>query len=139
MAEISGNHNRDIKNAKNLILSAKKAGFDAVKLQTYKPDTITLKSNKKDFLLPKNSPWVKKNLWNLYKDASTPWHWHKILFEYAKKLKIQIFSSPCDESAVDLLETLNCQIYKIPSPEINHIPLLEKVAKLKKILSSQLD
>ena len=60
VAEISGNHNRDIKNAKNLILSAKKAGFDAVKLQTYKPDTITLKSNKKDFLLPKNSPWVKK-------------------------------------------------------------------------------
>ena len=133
VAEISGNHNKKINHAKRLIYSAKKAGFNAVKLQTYTADTITLNSSKKDFLLPKNSPWnKKKNLWNLYKSASTPWNWHHELFKFAKKLKINIFSSPCDESAVEYLESINCEIYKIPSPEITHIPLLEKVAKTKK-------
>ena len=133
VAELSGNHNGSLLEAKKLIRYAKIAGADAVKLQTYKADTITLKSNKKDFRISKYSPWKKyKNFWNLYRKASTPWSWHKELFRVARKNKIEIFSSPFDESAVDFLEKLNCPAYKIASPEINHIPLLEKVAKTGK-------
>ena len=133
VAELSGNHNGSIRRAKKLIKLAKMAGADAVKLQTYTADTITIKSNKRDFKIKGNSPWKKyKNFWNLYKKASTPWNWHKELFKFAKKTKIEIFTSPFDESAVDFLEDLNCPAYKIASPEINHVPLLEKVAKTKK-------
>lgn len=133
VAELSGNHNQSLGRAKKLIKYAKLAGADAVKLQTYTADTITLKSDKKDFRIKKNSPWKKyKNFWNLYTAASTPWIWHKELFKTAKRYNIEIFSSPFDESAVDFLESLNCPAYKIASPEINHIPLIEKVAKTKK-------
>ena len=141
VAEMSGNHNGKISRALKIIHSAKKAGANAVKLQTYTADSITLKSNRKDFIISRDSPWFKKkNLWNLYKFAHTPIEWHKRLFQEAKKIKIEIFSSPFDESAVDFLEKLNCPAYKIASPEINHIPLLEKVAKTKKpvILSTGL-
>jgi len=141
VAEMSGNHNGKISRALKIIHSAKKAGANAVKLQTYTADSITLKSNRKDFIISRDSPWFKKkNLWNLYKFAHTPIEWHKRLFQEAKKMKIEIFSSPFDESAVDFLEKLNCPAYKIASPEINHIPLLEKVAKTKKpvILSTGL-
>ena len=133
VAELSGNHAGNLKRAKKLILEAKKAGADAVKLQTYTADTITLNSNNKDFKIKESSPWkIKKNLWSLYKEAHTPWKWHKPLFLYAKKIRIEIFSSPFDESAVNLLEKLKCPAYKIASAEINHIPLLQKVAKTKK-------
>tara|TARA_B110000238_G_C16117295_1_gene435482 strand:+ start:871 stop:1926 length:1056 start_codon:yes stop_codon:yes gene_type:complete len=133
IAEMSGNHNSSLSKAMKIILAAKKCGACAIKLQTYTADTITIKSNKKDFLIPKNSPWSKKkNLWNLYNYAHTPWAWHKKLFDYANKIGIEIFSSPFDDSAVDLLESLNCKAYKIASSEINHIPLLERVAKTKK-------
>ena len=133
IAELSGNHNGNINIAKKLILNAKKCGADAVKLQTYKPDTITLKSNNKDFLINQTSPWKKnKTLWDLYKKAHTPWEWHQALFKFAKKNGIIIFSSPFDESAVDLLEKLKCPAYKIASAELNHFPLLEKIAKTKK-------
>ena len=133
VAELSGNHNGSLAEAKKLIKYAKIAGADAVKLQTYKAETITLKSDNKEFRINKNSPWKKyKNFWNLYKKAATPWNWHKQLFKVAKKNKIEIFSSPFDETAVDFLEKLNCPAYKIASPEINHIPLIEKVAKTKK-------
>ena len=141
VAELSGNHNQSLARAKKLIKLAKLAGADAVKLQTYTADTITLKSNSKDFKIQKNSPWAKyKNFWNLYNYASTPCSWHKELFRTAKKNNIEIFSSPFDETAVDFLETLNCPAYKIASPEINHIPLIKKVAKTKKpvILSTGL-
>ena len=141
VAELSRNHNQSVDRAKRLIKSAKLAGADAVKLQTYTADTITLKSNKKDFRIKGNSPWKRyKNFWKLYNKASTPLQWHKELFEYAKKIKIEIFTSPFDESAVDYLEKLKCPAYKIASPEINHIPLLEKVARTKKpiILSNGL-
>ena len=132
VAELSGNHNGRLDIAKKLILEAKKSGADAVKLQTYKPDTITLKSNKKDFTIA-NTPWKnEKNYWSLYKKAHTPWDWHKKLFLYAKKIDIEIFSSPFDESAVDLLENLGCKAYKIASAEINHIPLIKKIALTKK-------
>ena len=133
IAEMSGNHNASLNTAMKIILAAKKCGASAIKLQTYTADTITIKSNKKDFLIPKSSPWSKKkNLWNLYNYAHTPWSWHKKLFNYANKIGIEIFSSPFNESAVDFLESLNCKAYKIASSEINHIPLLERVAKTKK-------
>jgi len=141
IAEMSGNHNSSLSEAIKIIKKAKKCGANAIKLQTYTADTITLKSNKRDFLIPKNSPWYKKkNLWNLYNHAKTPWEWHKKLFKIAKKIGIEIFSSPFDETAVDFLEKLNCPAYKIASSEINHIPLLEKVSKTKKpvILSTGL-
>ena len=133
VAELSGNHKGKFSRIKNLIIKAKQAGADLIKLQTYTPDTITLKSNKKDFRINKNTPWKKdKNLWDLYNKAYTPWKWHKKIFDLGKKLKIDIFSSPFDKTAVDLLESLNCPAYKIASAEINHIPLLIKVAKTKK-------
>ncbi len=133
IAEMSGNHNSSISKAMKIILAAKNCGANAIKLQTYTPDTITIKSNKKDFQISKKSPWKnKKNLWNLYNYAHTPWSWHKKLFDYAKKIGIEIFSTPFDETAVDFLETLNCKAYKIASSEINHIPLIKRVAETKK-------
>ena len=141
VAEISGNHNGKISSIFKMIDKAKKIGVDAIKIQTFTADTITLNTNKKDFLLKKNSPWLRyKNLWSLYNKAHTPWNWHREIFNYAKKKKMIIFSSPFDETAVDLLESLSCPVYKIASPEINHIPLIKKVAKTKKpiILSNGL-
>lgn len=133
IAEMSGNHNSSISKAMKIILAAKNCGANAIKLQTYTPDTITIKSNKKDFQISRKSPWKnRKNLWNLYNYAHTPWSWHKKLFDYAKKIGIEIFSTPFDETAVDFLETLNCKAYKIASSEINHIPLIKKVAETKK-------
>ena len=133
IAEMSGNHNYSINQAMKIILAAKNCGANAIKLQTYTADTITIKSNKKDFQISKKSPWKnKKNLWSLYNYAHTPWSWHKKLFNYAKKIGIEIFSTPFDETAVDFLEKLNCKAYKIASSEINHIPLIKKVAKTKK-------
>ena len=131
IAEISANHNGSLINAKNLIKDAKKYGADYVKLQTYTPETMTLNSKKKDFVISKGL-WEKTSLWDLYKKAQTPFEWQKKLFDYAAKIKIKCFSTPFDETAVDLLEKLNCPIYKIASFEMNHIPLIEKVAKTKK-------
>ena len=141
IAEMSGNHNQSLNIALKIVRAAAKVGVHAIKLQTYKADTITLKCKKKDFAIGKSSPWKKSKLmWNLYNNASTPWKWHKKLFHEARKNKLEIFSSPFDESAVDFLENLNCPAYKIASPEINHFPLLKKVAKTKKpvILSTGL-
>ncbi len=110
---------------------AKKYGAHAVKLQTYTPDTLTIKSNRPDFKI-REGLWNGKTLWDLYEKAQTPFGWHKELFNYAKKLKITCFSTPFDETAVDLLESLNCPLYKIASFEMNHIPLIKKIAKTKK-------
>jgi sialic acid synthase SpsE len=131
VAEISANHNGSILHAKKLIKIAKKYGADAVKLQTYTADTITLKSNNSDFRI-RGGLWNGKTLYDLYQKAQTPFEWHKELFDYAKKLKIICFSTPFDNTAVDLLETLNCPFYKVASFEINHIPLITKIAKTKK-------
>ena len=141
VAEMSGNHGGSYKRAVKILEAAKRAGANAIKLQTYTADTLTLKTYKKDFLIPKNSPWSNyKNLWNLYNYAFTPWEWQKKIFAKARKLGMEIFSSPFDEKAVDFLKSLNCCAYKIASSEINHIPLLEKVAETKKpiILSTGL-
>ena len=131
VAEISANHNGSLIHAKKLIKTAKEYGADAVKLQTYTPETMTIKSNKKDFVI-KEGIWNGYNLWNLYEKAQTPFEWHRELFEYAKKLGIVCFSTPFDESAVDLLESLNCPFYKVASFEMTHIPLIKKIANTKK-------
>ena len=133
VAEMSANHSGSIKNAFKIIKEAKDAGADAIKIQSYEPDTITLNTNSTDFLIDKKSPWADyKNLWNLYDIAKTPFNWHKDLFDYAKSINIEIFSTPFDETSVDLLEQLNAPAYKIASPEIINIPLLKKVALTKK-------
>ena len=131
VAEISANHCGSIKLAKQLIKSAKKNGADAVKLQTYTPETMTINSSHKKFLI-KEGIWKGYKLWDLYKEAHTPLEWHKELFKFAKLNKIKIFSTPFDETAVDFLESLNVQIYKIASFENTHLPLIKKVALTKK-------
>ena len=133
IAEMSGNHGGSIEGALEVIRAAHKTGANAVKLQPYTPDTITLNSDKPDFQIPSTNPWSKhSSLYELYKKAYTPWEWHEALFAEAKKLGIEIFSSPFDETAVDLLESLGAPAYKIASPEITHIPLIERVAKTGK-------
>lgn len=134
IAELSGNHNGQLSNALKLVDLAAKSGVDAIKLQTYTPETITLNSNKKDFLIKdKKNPWKKnRNLFELYKKAHTPWSWHKKIFDRAKKKKLIYFSSPFDETAVDFLEKLNVPAYKIASFENTHFPLLKKVAQTGK-------
>ena len=131
IAEISANHGGSISNAKKLIRMAKIYGANAVKLQTYTPQTITLNSKRDEFKI-KNGLWRNYTLWNLYKKAQTPFEWHKELFDYAQKIKITCFSTPFDETAVDLLESLNCPFYKVASFEMNHIPLIKKIAKTRK-------
>lgn len=132
IAEMSANHSRDIKKAFKIIDEAKKMGVDAIKIQLYKADKITINSNTKDFRI--NHPkWKKyKNFYNLYKNAETPYHWYKKLKKYCYKKKIIFFSSVFDLETVDFLKKQNCPIYKIASPEITDIPLLEKVATTKK-------
>ena len=133
IAEISANHKQKINYAYRLIKFAKFAGADAIKLQTFKPEKITLNSNNKDFIISdKNSPWYKKKLFNLFKEAYTPWSWHEKLFKYANRLGLDYFSTPFHEDAVDFLETLKVPYYKISSFENNHLPLIDKVSKLKK-------
>ncbi len=133
VAEISANHNNSLNRTLKLIDAAKNAGADAIKIQTYKPDTITLKSKKKDFLINnKKSLWFGKYLYELYSKGSLPWEWHKAVFERAKKNKITCFSTPFDETAVNFLEKLKCPLYKVASFENNHVPLIEKLISLKK-------
>ena len=131
IAEISANHCGSFLIAKKLIKCAKQNGADAVKLQTYTPETMTINSSKKYFKI-KDGLWKGYTLWDLYQKAHTPLSWHKKLFNYAKKLKIQIFSTPFDETAVDFLEKLRCPMYKVSSFEMTDIPLIKKIAKTKK-------
>ena len=131
IAEVSANHNGSIKNAKKLIQIAKKSGADAVKFQTFTPESLTIKSKKKDFIVKKGL-WKNYSLWELYNKAQTPYSWFEELFEYSKKLKIHMFSTPFDDNAVDLLESLNCPFYKVASFEMNHMPLLKKISSTKK-------
>ena len=114
IAEMSANHNGDINNAYKIIDMAKSSGADCVKLQTYTPDTLTIDSKLPDFQLT-DGLWAGQSLYELYECAFMPWEWHKPLFDYAKKVGITIFSSPFDNTAVDLLEDLNTLAYKIAS------------------------
>ena len=130
IAEISANHNQSISKALRIIKGAAKAGVDAVKLQTYTADTMTIK--KKNIIKDKKSPWRGRDLYGLYEKGSTPWKWHKKLFSYAKKLGLIVFSTPFDDSSVDFLKKLNVPLYKISSFEITYLPLIKKVALTKK-------
>ena len=131
IAEMSANHNGDINNAYKIIDMAKTAGADAVKLQTYKPDTITMDMRTPEFMI-EGGLWDGQSLYELYESAFMPWEWHKPLFEYAQKIDITIFSSPFDNTAVDLLEGLNTPAYKIASFEAIDLPLIKYVAQTGK-------
>ncbi len=132
VAELSGNHGGKKKNVFKAIDLISKSGANAIKLQSYEPNTITLNSKKKYFFIDDNSIWRGKYLYDLYKSAYTPFSWHEDIFKYAKKKGLLIFSSPFDKSSVDMLEKLGCPCYKIASPEITDLELINYASKTKK-------
>ena len=133
VAEISANHNGDKNACIDLIDIAASAGADAVKFQTYTADTITLNTNFPDFIIPEDSPWSSYGtLHKLYSHASTPWEWTEDLFRYARSKDLYAFSSAFDETALDFLESLEVPFHKIASPEINHFPLIARIASTGK-------
>lgn len=128
IAELSANHGQDIKIAKDTIKAAKEAGADAIKLQTYTADTITIDCKNDYFKINSGTIWDGRTLYDLYKEAYTPWEWHEELMDYAKELDLVCFSSPFDNTAVDFLESLKVPAYKVASFEITDIPLIEYIA-----------
>jgi pseudaminic acid synthase len=130
IAEMSGNHNQSLERALEIVEAAARSGAHALKLQTYTADTITMRGAYT--IEDKNSLWVGSELYDLYQQAYTPWEWHQPIFERARALGMDAFSSPFDETAVDFLETLNVPLYKIASFENTHHPLLRKVARTGK-------
>ena len=131
IAELSANHGGSIERAKNTIKKAKDSGASAIKIQTYTPDTMTIRCKRDDFKIA-DGIWKGYNLYDLYEKAYTPYEWHKELFEYASKIGITIFSTPFDETAIDLLEGLKTPAYKIASFELVDLPLIKLIAKKNK-------
>ncbi len=132
IAELSANHGGDIEIAKKTIKEAKRAGANAIKLQTYTADTLTLDCDREDFIIKGGTIWDGKKLYDLYKEAYTPWEWHRELFDYAREIDIDIFSSPFDKSAVDFLEQFSPSAYKIASFEITDYELVRYTASKKR-------
>jgi len=132
VAELSANHQGSLQTALQTIKAAKEIGANAIKLQTYQANTITLNSKKEDFIISGGTLWDNKSLYELYESTHTPWHWHKELFAYARSLGIDIFSSPFDKSAVDFLEQFNPSAYKIASFEITDYELVRYTASKQK-------
>ena len=132
VAEISANHNGSLNLLKRTMLAAKKCGADAVKIQSYQANTMTLNFKNEHFQINDKSIWKGQNLYSLYKSAETPFKWHKDIFRFARKIDILCFSAPFDISAVNLLEKCGCPIYKIASPEIEDLNLIKAVAKTMK-------
>lgn len=132
IAELSANHNGSLQTALDSIKAAKECGANAIKLQTYTADTLTLNSRNEDFIISGGTLWDGRNLYELYQEAYTPWEWHKELFDYARSLDIDIFSTPFDKTAVDFLEKLNPSAYKIASFEITDYELVRYTASKQK-------
>ncbi len=133
IAEMSGNHNQSLDRALSIVDAAASAGANALKLQTYTPETMTIQATGGLFTISdKESLWSGRNLFDLYREAFTPWEWHEAIFDHAKKRGLIAFSTPFDESAVDFLESLNVPLYKIASFENTDWPLLMKVASTRK-------
>lgn len=133
IAEMSGNHNQSLERALTIVDAAAKAGVDAIKLQTYTPDTMTIdKSDGAFFISDPNSLWRGESLYRLYEKAYTPWEWQKKIFAHAKEQGIICFSTPFDATSVDFLESIDCPIYKIASFENTDLPLIRKVAQTGK-------
>lgn len=133
IAEMSGNHNQSLERALSIVDAAAKHGADAIKIQTYTAETMTLNLNKGEFFIDDpSSLWLGKSLFDLYKQAYTPWEWHEAIIKRAMQNGILCFSSPFDASAVDFLESLNIPCYKIASFECIDLPLIQKVAKTRK-------
>lgn len=128
IAELSANHGGKIEIAKQTIKAAKEISANAIKLQTYTADTLTLDSDKEDFIIKGGTLWDDRKLYDLYKEAHLPWEWHKELFDYAREIEIDIFSSPFDKTAVDFLEQFNPTAYKIASFEITDYELIRYTA-----------
>jgi len=128
IAELSANHNGNLETAIETIRAARRAGADAIKLQTYTADTLTINSEKSDFIINSGSIWDGRTYYDLYQNAYTPWEWHSELFKIAKREGLVCFSSPFDKTAVDFLENLNTPMFKIASFEITDIPLIEYTA-----------
>lgn len=132
IAELSANHNGSLQIALDTIKAAKECGANAIKLQTYTADTLTLNSRNEDFMISGGTLWDGKNLYELYQWAYTPWEWHEELFAYARSIGIDIFSTPFDKSAVDFLEQFNPSAYKVASFEITDYELIKYIASKKK-------
>ncbi|MFW3339783.1 pseudaminic acid synthase [Aliarcobacter butzleri] len=132
IAELSANHNGSLQTALDSIKAAKECGANAIKLQTYTADTLTLNSRNEDFMITGGTLWDGRNLYELYQEAYTPWEWHKELFDYARSLDIDIFSTPFDKTAVDFLEKLHPTAYKIASFEITDYELVRYTASKQK-------
>lgn len=132
VAEISANHNHNFDRAVEIVRAAKQAGADAIKLQTYTPDTLTIDSDREWFQIGEDSLWAGKTLYKLYGEAYTPWEWHPKLMAVANELGLDCFSTPFDTSAVDFLESLNVPVHKVASFELVDLPLLKRIAQTGK-------